>query len=140
LGAIFNSATILYFRSKIWKNLKIGINFLANFERYHVQFWWNFQGLCTHAAHTKKVGKKQLLLSCQIVHFSGIENFISQRCKMIATKWKWDEHKFDMNKFQSWGVGALVLWRAFGLTEISQTFCYENWQILKNESVCILLF
>jgi hypothetical protein len=39
-----------------------------------------------------------------------------------------------MKKFQKWDVGALVLWRAFGLTEISQTFSYENWQILMNES------
>jgi hypothetical protein len=31
-----------------------------------------------------------------------------------------------MKKFQSFDVGALVLWKAFGLTEISQTFCYEN--------------
>jgi hypothetical protein len=67
------------------------------------------------------------------VHFSGIENFISQRCKMLATKWKWNEHKFNMKKFQNWDVGALVLWRAFGLTETSQTFCYENWQNLMNE-------
>jgi hypothetical protein len=29
---------------------------------------------------------------------------------------------------------VLVLWRAFGLTEISHTFCYENWQFLMNES------
>jgi hypothetical protein len=42
---------------------------------------------------------------------------------MIATNGKWNEHKFDMKKFH---VGALVLWRAFGLTEKSQTFCYEN--------------
>jgi hypothetical protein len=39
-----------------------------------------------------------------------------------------------MKKFQSLDVGALVLWRVFGLTEILQTFCYENWQILMNES------
>jgi hypothetical protein len=31
-----------------------------------------------------------------------------------------------MEKFQSLDVGALVLWRASGLTEISHTFCYEN--------------
>jgi hypothetical protein len=53
---------------------------------------------------------------------------------MIATKWKWNEHKFNTKKFQNWDVGALVLWRAFDLTEISQTFCFENWQILMNES------
>jgi hypothetical protein len=45
---------------------------------------------------------------------------------MIATNGKRNEHKFDMKKFQTLDVGALVLWRAFGLTEISQTFCYEN--------------
>jgi hypothetical protein len=39
-----------------------------------------------------------------------------------------------MKKFQSLDVGALVLWKAFGLTEISQSFCYENCQILMNES------
>jgi hypothetical protein len=39
-----------------------------------------------------------------------------------------------MQKFQSLDVGALVLWRAFGLTEKSHTFCFENWQILMNES------
>jgi hypothetical protein len=33
-----------------------------------------------------------------------------------------NEHKFDMKKFQSLDVGALVLGIAFGLTEISQTF------------------
>jgi hypothetical protein len=54
---------------------------------------------------------------------------------MIATNGKWSEQKFDMKKFQSLDVGALVLWRAFGLTEISHTFCYENWQILMNETV-----
>jgi uncharacterized membrane protein YdbT with pleckstrin-like domain len=32
----------------------------------------------------------------------------------------------NMKKFQSLDVSALVLWRAFGLTEISQTFWYEN--------------
>jgi hypothetical protein len=31
-----------------------------------------------------------------------------------------------MKKFQSFDEGALVLWKAFGLTEISQTFSYEN--------------
>jgi hypothetical protein len=31
-----------------------------------------------------------------------------------------------MKKFQSLDVGALVLWRAFGLTEITQLFWYEN--------------
>jgi hypothetical protein len=40
-----------------------------------------------------------------------------------------------MKKFQSLDVGALVLWRAFGLTKISQTCCYKNWQFLMNESV-----
>jgi hypothetical protein len=39
-----------------------------------------------------------------------------------------------MKKFQSLDVGALVLWKAFGLTEISQLFWYENRQILMNES------
>jgi hypothetical protein len=53
---------------------------------------------------------------------------------MIATKWKWNEHTYNMKKFRRLDVGALVLWRAFGLIEISQTFCYENWQILMNES------
>jgi hypothetical protein len=53
---------------------------------------------------------------------------------MIATNGKWNEDKFDMKKIQSLDEGALVLWRAFGLTEVSQTFCYENWQILMNES------
>jgi hypothetical protein len=52
---------------------------------------------------------------------------------MIATKWKWNELEFNMKKFQNWNVGALVLWKVFGLTEISQTFWYENWQILMNE-------
>jgi hypothetical protein len=32
---------------------------------------------------------------------------------MIVTKWKWNDHKFDMKKFQNWEVGALVLWRSF---------------------------
>jgi hypothetical protein len=45
---------------------------------------------------------------------------------MVATNGKLKEHKFDMKKFQSLDVGALVLWRAFGLTESSQTFWYEN--------------
>jgi hypothetical protein len=40
--------------------------------------------------------------------FSGKENFISQRCKMIVTNGKWNEHKFDMKKFQSLDVVALV--------------------------------
>jgi hypothetical protein len=41
------------------------------------------------SAHTEKVGKKQLLLKLvKLVHFSGIENFISQRGKMIATNGK----------------------------------------------------
>jgi hypothetical protein len=31
-----------------------------------------------------------------------------------------------MKKFQSLDVGALVLWRAFGLTETSQTFRGQN--------------
>jgi hypothetical protein len=30
-----------------------------------------------------------------------------------------------MKKFQNRDVGALVLWRAFGVTKISQTY-YEN--------------
>jgi hypothetical protein len=53
---------------------------------------------------------------------------------MIATNGKWNKHKFGMKKFQSLDVGALILWRAFGLTEYLHTFCYENWQILMNES------
>jgi hypothetical protein len=85
--------------------------------------------------HTrKKLGKNNFFYLVKKVHFSGIENFISQRCKIIATNGKWNEHKFDMKKFQSLDVGALVLLRAFGLTEISQLFCYKNWQILMNES------
>jgi hypothetical protein len=92
---------------------------------------------CTH---TKKVGKNNFFYLFKYVHFSIIENFINQRSKMIATKWKWNEHKYDMKKFQSLNVGALVLWRAFGLTEISQVFWYivwlilVNWPILMNES------
>jgi hypothetical protein len=39
-----------------------------------------------------------------------------------------------MKRFRSLDVGALVLCRAFGLTEISQLFWYENRQILMNES------
>jgi hypothetical protein len=46
---------------------------------------------------------------------------------------KWT--KIWYKKFQSLDVGALVSWRAFGLTEISHTFCYVNLQILMNESV-----
>jgi hypothetical protein len=37
-----------------------------------------------------------------------------------------NEHKFDMKKFQTLDVGALILWRAFSLTEISLLFWYEN--------------
>jgi hypothetical protein len=39
-----------------------------------------------------------------------------------------------MKKIQNWDVGALVLWRVFGLIESSQTFWYENWQIFMNQS------
>jgi hypothetical protein len=39
-----------------------------------------------------------------------------------------------MKKFQSLDVGALVLWRAFGLTEISQYHNNENCQILMIET------
>jgi hypothetical protein len=53
---------------------------------------------------------------------------------MIATKWKWNEHKVNMKKFQNWDVGALFLWKDFSLTDISQTFRYGNWQILMTES------
>jgi hypothetical protein len=54
--------------------------------------------------------------------------------------WKWlqqMENELNINliwKFQSLDVGALVLWKAFVLTEISHTFYYENLQILMNES------
>jgi hypothetical protein len=46
---------------------------------------WKFQVLEVSRvrAHMEKVGKKQLLLSCQISPL-----FISQRCKMIATNGK----------------------------------------------------
>jgi hypothetical protein len=86
-------------------------------KRFLVKFFLQY-------THTERVGKNNFFILSNKSTFL-IENFISQRCKMIATKWKWNEHKFHMKKFQSLDIGALILWRAFGLTEISQIFCYE---------------